>query len=40
MYKRQLPRTDDEFERAKDLIVEAICGGLENGMTGRAPTSG
>jgi hypothetical protein len=26
-----LPRTDEEFERAKDLIVEAICGGLENG---------
>jgi len=26
-----LPRTDEEFEQAKDLIVEAICGGLENG---------
>ena len=25
-----LPRTDEEFERAKDLIVEAICGGLES----------
>src|SRR5918995_2252477 len=35
-----LPRTDDEFERAKDLIVEAICGGLENGTTGHGPASG
>jgi AcrR family transcriptional regulator len=26
-----LPRTDEEYENAKDLIVEAICGGLENG---------
>jgi TetR/AcrR family transcriptional regulator, fatty acid metabolism regulator protein len=26
-----LPRTDEEFEQSKDLIVEAICGGLENG---------
>ena len=26
-----LPRTEEEFERAKDLIVEAICGGLESG---------
>ena len=25
-----LPRTDDEFERAKGLVVEAICGGLES----------
>ena len=25
-----LPRTDEEYERAKDLVVEAICGGLEN----------
>jgi TetR/AcrR family fatty acid metabolism transcriptional regulator len=31
-----LPRTDDEFERAKGLVVEAICGGLEseNGASG------
>ena len=35
-----LPRTDEEFERAKDLIVEAICGGLENGVTGHRPASG
>ena len=35
-----LPRTDDEFERAKDLIVEAICGGLENGATDHGPASG
>jgi len=26
-----LPRGDDEYERAKDLVVEAICGGLEAG---------
>jgi hypothetical protein len=26
-----LPRGDDEFERAKDMVVEAICGGLEDG---------
>ena len=32
-----LPRTDDEFDRAKDLIVEAICGGLESGV-GSAPS--
>jgi TetR/AcrR family fatty acid metabolism transcriptional regulator len=24
-----VPRTDEEFERAKELVVEAICGGLE-----------
>jgi TetR/AcrR family fatty acid metabolism transcriptional regulator len=35
-----LPRTDDDFERAKDLVVEAICGGLENGATDRLPASG
>ena len=26
-----LPRTDQDYEEAKDLVVEAICGGLENG---------
>jgi hypothetical protein len=35
-----LPRTDEEFERAKDLIVEAICGGLETGAAGAPPASG
>jgi TetR/AcrR family transcriptional regulator, fatty acid metabolism regulator protein len=25
-----LPRTDEEFERAKGLVTEAICGGLEH----------
>ncbi len=25
-----LPQTEDEFERAKSLVVEAICGGLES----------
>jgi len=35
-----LPRTDEEFENAKDLIVEAICGGLENGVTSRPAASG
>ena len=29
-----LPKTDDEFERAKGLVVEAICGGLESGENG------
>ncbi len=24
-----MPRTDEEYEQAKDLVVEAICGGLE-----------
>jgi TetR/AcrR family fatty acid metabolism transcriptional regulator len=24
-----LPRTDEEYERAKGLVVETICGGLE-----------
>jgi hypothetical protein len=32
-----LPRTEEEFERAKDLIVEAICGGLENGAPSAPP---
>jgi len=35
-----LPRDDHEFESAKDLIVEAICGGLENGVEGRQAASG
>ena len=35
-----LPRTDEEFEGAKDLIVEAICGGLENGAGSAPPASG
>ena len=32
-----LPRGDDEYERAKDLIVEAICGGLEERASTRSP---
>jgi TetR/AcrR family fatty acid metabolism transcriptional regulator len=32
-----LPRTDEEYEQAKRLVVEAICGGLE---AGPAPGSG
>jgi TetR/AcrR family transcriptional regulator, fatty acid metabolism regulator protein len=35
-----LPRTDEEYENAKDLVVEAICGGLENGVPGRRAASG
>jgi TetR/AcrR family fatty acid metabolism transcriptional regulator len=35
-----LPKTDDEFERAKGLVVEAICGGLESGANGVAAGSG
>jgi AcrR family transcriptional regulator len=33
-----LPRTDEEFERAKELVVEAICGGLET-AAGDPPAS-
>ena len=29
-----LPRSDDDYERAKGLVVEAICGGLESGHNG------
>jgi TetR/AcrR family fatty acid metabolism transcriptional regulator len=29
-----MPRTDEEYERAKGLVVEAICGGLESGENG------
>jgi TetR/AcrR family fatty acid metabolism transcriptional regulator len=29
-----LPKNDDEYERAKGLVVEAICGGLESGPNG------
>ena len=32
-----LPKSDEEFERAKDLVVETICGGLE---VESAPISG
>jgi TetR/AcrR family transcriptional regulator, fatty acid metabolism regulator protein len=35
-----LPHSDEEFERAKDLVVEAICGGLENGAGDPRPMSG
>ena len=28
-----LPRTEEEYERAKGLVVEAICGGLESGAS-------
>jgi AcrR family transcriptional regulator len=35
-----LDRTDAEFERAKGLVVEAICGGLESAPAGAAATSG
>ena len=35
-----LPRGDEEYEHAKDLVVEAICGGLENGATSRPAGSG
>jgi len=34
-----LPRTEEEFERAKELVVEAICGGLESAGTGRQRAS-
>jgi TetR/AcrR family transcriptional regulator, fatty acid metabolism regulator protein len=34
-----LPRTDEEYERAKGLVVEAICGGLESGGNGASVPS-
>ena len=35
-----LPTTDEEFERAKSLVVETICGGLEQARAGDAAISG
>ena len=35
-----LPRTDEEYERAKGLVVEAICGGLESADNGDGSASG
>ena len=35
-----LPTTDDEFERAKSLVVETICGGLESAGNGGSAISG
>ena len=36
-----VPATDEEFERAKELVVEAICGGLEAApATGLSAVSG
>jgi AcrR family transcriptional regulator len=31
-----LPQTDEEFERAKQMVVETICGGLESGVSAAA----
>jgi hypothetical protein len=35
-----LPQTEREFERAKGLVVEAICGGLESAPAGAPAVSG
>jgi hypothetical protein len=35
-----LPTTDEEFERAKSLVVETICGGLESAQPGASAISG
>ena len=35
-----MPRTDEEFERSKALVVEAICGGLESARPGTPAVSG
>jgi TetR/AcrR family fatty acid metabolism transcriptional regulator len=35
-----LPGSEDEFERAKGLVVEAICGGLESPPRGAPAVSG
>jgi TetR/AcrR family fatty acid metabolism transcriptional regulator len=34
-----LPQGDEHFERAKWLVVETVCGGLETGAADRATTS-
>jgi TetR/AcrR family fatty acid metabolism transcriptional regulator len=34
-----LPKSEEEFERAKELVVEAICGGLETAGRGQPATS-
>src|ERR671922_1972535 len=35
-----LPQSDEEYERAKDLVVEAICGGPADGGRGSRGASG
>src|SRR4051795_7034128 len=35
-----VPQTEEEFERAKTLVVEAICGGLETEPAGMSAISG
>jgi AcrR family transcriptional regulator len=35
-----VPENEEEFERAKGLVVEAICGGLESATTGAPAVSG
>ena len=35
-----LPTTDEAFERAKSLVVETICGGLESSRPGASAISG
>ena len=35
-----LPESDEEFERAKTLVVETICGGLEETAAGASAISG
>jgi TetR/AcrR family transcriptional regulator, fatty acid metabolism regulator protein len=34
-----LPRADEDYENAKSLVVEAICGGLESGQNGASAPS-
>ena len=35
-----LPQTEEEYENAKGLVVDAICGGLEVSKSGAQPVSG
>jgi TetR/AcrR family transcriptional regulator, fatty acid metabolism regulator protein len=35
-----LPQSEEEFERAKSLVVEAICSGIESAPTGTPAVSG
>jgi TetR/AcrR family fatty acid metabolism transcriptional regulator len=35
-----LPRTDEEYERSKQLVVDTICGGLQSARAGAPAVSG
>jgi hypothetical protein len=35
-----LPRSDQEYERSKELVVDTICGGLQPGRASSPAVSG